>query len=220
MERQIISKRIGGILDEISRLQNTLYAMNMEDIQRYPDNYEILSTDASLRSEQISCRLRHLIYASTSIKKTEYMNSAANIHGIQIDNDAGITKITVPALAPKRKQWQSTEFFIDPLYFALDSYHDTHQPQKYRDCVVCFCNVYNRALPLRRIRDYDNLELKQILDVISIFWLVDDSGQFCDAYHTTELGECDCTYIFIMEKSLFPQWALERQIRAETISDF
>ena len=62
MDRKLISRRIGSILDDISRLSNALYAMDTTDIQRYPDNYETLSTDAALRAERIACRLRHLIY--------------------------------------------------------------------------------------------------------------------------------------------------------------
>lgn len=54
MERKIISHRIGSILDDISRLSNALYAMDTTDIQRYPDNYEVLSTDAALRAEKIN----------------------------------------------------------------------------------------------------------------------------------------------------------------------
>ena len=44
MDRKLISRRIGSILDDISRLSNALYAMDTTDIQRYPDNYETLST--------------------------------------------------------------------------------------------------------------------------------------------------------------------------------
>ena len=69
MDRKLISRRIGSILDDISRLSNALYAMDTTDIQRYPDNYETLSTDAALRAERIACRLRHLIYSSTTIRK-------------------------------------------------------------------------------------------------------------------------------------------------------
>ncbi len=206
MERQIIYKRINGIFDDLSRLQNTLYGMSMTDIQRYFENYEILATDAVLRAEQITCRLRHLIYTTTGIKKTEYMKSAAQGHGIQIEDKDGIVKITFPALMPGRKQWQSSEFLIDPLYFALSDYADRHPSQKYRECVVCFVNIYCRELPSRRVRDYDNMELKQTLDVISTFFLTDDSGRYCDAYHTTELGETDCTNIFILEKERFTEW--------------
>ena len=77
MDRKLISRRIGSILDDISRLSNALYAMDTTDIQRYPDNYETLSTDAALRAERIACRLRHLIYSSTTIRKGDYLKSAS-----------------------------------------------------------------------------------------------------------------------------------------------
>ena len=220
MERKIISKRIGEILDDISRLSNALYAMDTTDIQRYPDNYEIFSTDAALRSEKIACRLRHLIYASTSIKKSEYLKSAGVIHGIHIEYQNGVMDITLPCLLPKRKQRQSTEFLLDPLYFTLDQYADNNPMPKYRHCVVCFSHIYDRNLSSRRIRDYDNLELKQILDVISTFIMIDDGGLLCDAYNTTELGETDCTRVSIMDKDSFPGWLAERENRLESITDF
>lgn len=208
MEKQNIYKKINGILDELSRLQNTLYGMNMTDIQRYRENYETLATDAALRGEQIACRLRHMIYTTTSMKKTEYMKSSAQKQNIRIEESDGIVEITFPGLMPKRKQWQNSEFLIDPLYFALNDYTDHYTPVKFRECVVCFVNIYCKDLPSRRIRDYDNVELKQALDVISTFFMVDDSGQYCDAFHTSRFGEDDATQIFILKKSDFPDWLL------------
>lgn len=114
MNRAIISQRITSILAEIERLNNALYAMNTTDIQRYPDNYEVLSTDAALRAERITCRLRHLIYATTSIKKEEYLRSAETMQGIEISDNDGILEIKLPCLLPKRRQRQSTEFLLDP----------------------------------------------------------------------------------------------------------
>ena len=220
MERQIITQRITAILDDISRLQSALYAMSTTDIQRYPDNYEVLSTDAALRGESIACRLRHLIYATTGIKKTEYMQSASVIQGIQIDCENDMVEITLPALLPKRKQRQSTEFLLDPIYFALSNYADSKPLPKFGHCVVCFSHIYCRELPARRIRDYDNLELKQLLDVVSTFIMADDTGLLCDAYNTTELGDTDCTRITIMDKDRFSKWLEERKNTVKSISDF
>lgn len=220
MDRQIITQRITAILDEVSRLQSALYAMSTTDIQRYPDNYEVLSTDAALRSETIACRLRHLIYATTGVKKAEYLQSASVIHGVQIRYEDGVMELTLPALLPKRKQRQSTEFLLDPIYFALSSYADHHPLPKFHHCVVCFSHIYCRELPARRIRDYDNLELKQLLDVVSTFIMADDTGLLCDAYNTTELGDADCTCISIMDKDHFPEWLAERKSRMKSISDF
>lgn len=220
MDRQILSKRIADILGDISRLTNALYALEMTDIQRYPDNYEVLSMDAAIRGERIACRLRHLIYSSTSVKKVDFMKDVAQQQGIHIENKEGIMQITLPSLLPKRKQQRNTEFLIDPFYFTFSQYADTHQIQKYRECIICFSHVYSRELPSRRIRDYDNIELKQILDVIATFIMLDDNGLLCDAYNTTELGDEDCTRIFIMDKSLFPQWLAMHQNSIKTISDF
>ena len=104
MERKIISHRIGSILDDISRLSNALYAMDTTDIQRYPDNYEVLSTDAALRAEKIACRLRHLIYSSTTIRKGDYLTSAGIVHGIEVVYEDGVLDVTLPGLLPKRKR--------------------------------------------------------------------------------------------------------------------
>ena len=164
MERKIISHRIGSILDDISRLSNALYAMDTTDIQRYPDNYEVLSTDAALRAEKIACRLRHLIYSSTTIRKGDYLTSAGIVHGIEVVYEDGVLEVTLPGLLPKRKQRQNTEFLLDPFYFALEQYAKEHPMPRFSDCVVCFTQVYDQCLPTRRIRDYDNLEEKQLLE--------------------------------------------------------
>ena len=193
MDRKLISRRIGSILDDISRLSNALYAMDTTDIQRYPDNYEILSTDAALRAERIACRLRHLIYSSTSIQKGEYLQSASVAQGISIAYENGVLEVTLPGLLPKRRQRQSSEFLLDPLYFALEQYAKEQPLPHYRNCVVCFAQVYDQTLPTRRVRDYDNLEEKQLLDLLSTF---------------------------VMEKQRFPQWLAERKESLKTISDF
>ena len=86
-------------------------------------------------------------------------------------------------------------------------------------CIVCFSLVYSKELPVRRVRDYDNLELKQFLDVAASFLLTDDSGLLCDAYHTTELGDMDCTRISIMDSKQFPDWLERKQAALQSISE-
>lgn len=211
MNRSIISQRITSILDDIQRLNSALYAMNTTDIQRYPDNYEVLSTDAALRAETIACRLRHLVYASTSIKKSEYLASAAVMQGIDIQQHDGVFQITLPCLLPKRGQARSTEYLIDPLTAALERYVTAHPVRRFQHCVVCFSHIYSRDLPERRVRDYDNLEVKQLLDAAAAYLMIDDGGLFCDVHHTTEIGEADCTRLFIMDAPKFPAWLAERE---------
>ena len=219
MNRAILSQRITSILGDLNRLTNALYAMNTTDIQRYPDNYEVLSTDAALRAENIACRLRHLIYSTTSLPKEEYLISASMTQGVKVQYEDGILEVTLPCLLPKRKQRHSTEFLLDPFTAAMTQYAKEHPMPRLQHCVVCFSHVYCQDLPKRRVRDYDNLELKQFLDVAASFILTDDSGLLCDAYNTTELGETDCTRISIMDSSRFPEWLAERQAALQSITD-
>ena len=86
--------------------------------------------------------------------------------------------------------------------------------------ILRFSHVFDKNLSDRRVRDYDNLECKQLLDTVAGFLMTDDSGLFCDAYHTTEFGERDCTILAVMEKGRFPGWLKEREDREKSIADF
>lgn len=220
MERKIISHRIGSILDDISRLRNALYAMDTTDIQRYPDNYEVLSTDAALRAEKIACRLRHLIYSSTTIRKGDYLTSAGIVHGIEVVYEDGVLEVTLPGLLPKRKQRQNTEFLLDPFYFSLEQYAKEHPMPRFSDCVVCFTQVYDQCLP-------PGVSVTTTIWKKSSFWMSSPPSSWltipaCSAMPTTPLalGEKDCTRISVMEKKRFPAWLAEHENTLKSISDF
>ncbi len=219
MDRIVLSQRITSILTDLNRLTNTLYAMNMADIQRYPENYEVLSTDAAFRAESIACRLRHLIYSTTNISKSEYLSSAATIQNIEISCEDGIWEIKLPSVFPKRNEKQSTEFLLDSFTTALDQYVQTHTISQFEHCVICFAHIYKWDTSEFRFRDYDNLELKQYLDVAASYILTDDSGLLCDAYNTTELGDENCIRMFIMDSKCFPEWLKTRKKALESIKD-
>ncbi|MCM1214927.1 MAG: DUF6100 family protein [Lachnospiraceae bacterium] len=220
MDRKTISHRITDIQGNLSRLNNNLCAMDSLDIQRYPENYETLSTEAALRAEGIACQMRSLLYASTSVPKAGYLVKAADIHGIEISYEDGILEITMPRLLPKRKTRQSSLFLVDPLHAALGQYLKGHPLPRFRECVVCISHVYDHELPDWCLLDYDNLQQKQILDTIALYVMADDSGLLCDAYNTTQLGDKDGTCIYIMEKNRFAKWLSGREQQLKSISDF
>ncbi len=203
MNRKIISRRIADILNNISRLNNNICAMDSLDIQRYPENYETMSTEAALRAEGIACQLRSLLYASTSIPKAEYLVKAGDAHGIEVSYEDGILEVTLPRLLPKKKTRQSSLFLIDPLHAVLGQYIREHPLPRFRECVVCISHVYDHELPDWCLLDYDNLQQKQILDTIALYVMADDSGLLCDAYNSTELGDKDGTRKYINGKGRF-----------------
>ena len=219
MNRALLSKRISSLLAEVSRLSNALCAMNTIDLQRYPENYELLSTDAALRAEQIACRMRHLVYGFTTVQKHEYLTSAANVLGITITAQPGLVEITLPGLLPKKKQC-SAEYLADPLDQALGQFTKEHPCSRFDSCVICFCHIYAESGGRGRIRDYDNLEMKRLLDIVCAYLMEDDTGLLCDVYNTTELGEEDATKLCVMDRDLFSGWLEQRQNVLESVSDF
>lgn len=219
MDRHTLSSRLARIGDELPRLSNTINAM-AANTGTYGKNYEELSLDAARRAERIACSLRNLIYAAGLVPKPVLMEAAAQIHGISIKHTQDCVEIILPGLMPKRNKRINTTFLTDPLYASLESYTREHHLPHFTQCVVCFSHVFDRNLSDRRVRDYDNLECKQLLDTVAGFLMTDDSGLFCDAYHTTEFGERDCTILAVMEKDRFPGWLKEREDREKSVSDF
>ena len=137
MDRNLITHRIRDVSGNLSRLNNNLHAMNSLDIQRYPDNYETISTEAALRAEKIACQLRSLLYASTGIPKEEYLVKAGEAHGIEIHNDDGILEITLPRLLPRKKSKQSSLFMLDPPWgCTCKVYHGKHRTSFPRMCCM------------------------------------------------------------------------------------
>lgn len=182
-----------------------MYALKNTDIERLPQNYSDLSIDAALRAESVALSMRHLVFHSC-IPITLYHTMLADAHGITVRQEPESVTITMPGLLPKRRRKASNEFLIEPLYAALTRYTKTNTCKRFNECVVCICLVYNKEMPERRVRDYDNIELKHILDTVATFFMQDDNGLLCDVYHTTEFGTTDSTRITIMERDAFGSW--------------
>ena len=207
-----IYQRLEKLEGELQKLTNTVYALKVTDIQNYDKNFEELSVSAALRAERIACQMRNLFCPALSPNQAAYLPKAADAQGMRIAEQQGILTITLPGLLPKRRVHTNTAFLHEPLNYMLREYVKQNALALYRDCVICFSQIYDRELPQRRIRDYDNLEFKQILDTLCTYVLTDDSGFFCDSYYTTQLGLKDCTLVSVMEKLTFRNGCRTRKI--------
>lgn len=218
-EKQTRFYRIQSIEDDLNQIKNILFVLKSTDICKTRNNYAKLSMDAALKSENITCRLRNLVYGNNQALKKTYMDSATEAQQIIVNRENNILSIQLPGLLPKRKLHVNMSFLYEPLNHALYKFQQDHNITYYTDCVVCFCHIYDRNLSTDRSRDYDNLECKQILDVIASYILVDDTSLLCDLYHTMEYDNKDCTMIYVMEKSKFPEWLIDHQNCTKNISE-
>ena len=213
MNREILIKRVQSISKDICTLSKVVKNMDVTDIPLILENYEDVSAEAARRAEWVAIRLRHLVYVLPFTSKQDYLPQAADTMGIKIEQREGMYELTLPGLMLKRRSTRGIEYLIDPLMAALERFVREHCVVRFPHYTVCFVMVYDRSLPQRRIRDYDNLELKAVLDAVAAFLMYSDGGMLCDAYHSTELGEIDCTRMFIMDSRLYPKWYEERQER-------
>lgn len=211
MDRNTLSLRLQAIEDELPKLTNTLFAMKITNTDQYPTNYEQLGIEACVRAEKIACSLRSLIYAANLVPAPVLMSRISDAQGITVTEDHHGLTILLPGLLPRQDRRKNCSFLTEPLRFALEGYIHDHPCKAYGSCVICFQHVFDRALSKRRVRDYDNYECKQILDVISSSLLTDDSGILCDVYHTTAFGDADATLVTLLSCEHFPDWLLEQK---------
>lgn len=215
MTNEKINERIKSVIRDIEQLGTSIRAMGHVDPERFPEEYGVCHADAVRRAEWLACRLRHLLYETTAIRRHEYLPRAAEILGIRFCDRGGIFQITLPGIIFGNNRGCPTEFLYDPLHFALDEYFSSHSYARYRRCVVCFVQIFDRECCGCARLDLGNPELKRYLDVAAAYLLVDDSPKYMDLYQASELGYRHAAEMFIMEPDRFPKWLREREQRRE-----
>lgn len=211
MEEKEFYRRVRSIQDEVLRLNNAAMALGVYNLRKFPENFLEFSMDTAVRAERVACKLRHLIGAYGTVPPQVLMESLSQAQQIDIEQSNGMIILTIPRLLPKWKKHRSGEWLSQPLFHALETYCKQNAYPKFQKCAVCFIHSYDRALSLERIRDYDNLEVKHVLDIISAFFMADDAGYLCDIYHTTDYTDKDCTGIYIMPQDALPGFLEERK---------
>ena len=178
-----------------------------------------LLTDAALLAEQTTCRLRNLLFDTVPTPQPDYFSRAAVEQGISVTYRDGIFRVRLPRLLPKKRQKSSAAFLLPPLQAALDGFCKTHPFPLYDRCVVSVEHVYDAALPHGQMRDYDNLQLKPVLDMVALYAIQDDSGSLCDLYQTSRLEFEPCTRVTVLPPEAFPHWLESHGSGAKTISE-
>src|SRR5699024_8536980 len=177
-----------------------------------------LLTDAALLAEKTTCRLRNLLFDTAPTPRPDYFSRAAVEQGVSVTYRDGIFRVRLPRLLLKKRQKSSAAFLLPPLQTALDGFCKTHPFPLYDHCVVCVEHVYDAALPHSQMRDYDNLQLKPVLDMVALYAMQDDSGALCDLYQTSCLEFEPCTRVNILPLESFPNWLESHWKASNTIS--
>ena len=160
----------------------------------------------ALLSERSTAQLRSFLFTIYGGMPQDYYLQAAEMQGIRIDVTDGILSVRLPALLPKKTHTEGFKFLQSSLHAALKQYAEQQNLPHFRECTVCIEHVYDHCLPIKAVRDYDNLEMKEVLDIIALYCMTDDTGALCDQFQTTRFADSSCTIISVMQKEKFSAW--------------
>ncbi len=165
MNQHELQKRLIRYQGEIEQLGFWLSRAKQslpEDFEGYRRSLQ----DASGLAERLACGIRDIRVETCFLPRAGVLREAAQTQGIQVEAEEHWHRILLPGLLPKKKAG-SCAFLTGPLSAALTEYGKGHPIQRLRRAVVCFRHLYSARLPERMVRDHDNIEVKQVLDVMA-----------------------------------------------------
>lgn len=208
MAKNEIARRLAHIRRLQTRIEQTTCSLEKLDETLYPNEHLALCTEAALLSERVTCLMRNIVYATSGQRRSIYLGHAAATHEIHLFYHEGIFEIHLPVLLPRKQGKLSSQFLFDPLNTALTDFLQAVSVPKFRECTICICHSYDSRISRGVLFDYDNLQLKQLIDVIASHVLTDDNAKLCNVYHSCLPSDKDCTKVYIMPKNTFSKWLL------------
>lgn len=196
MENEKIKKNLDSAVKRLHLLINELETAK-ETVGIDYEKYSEMVTRATLDSEMLCRLIRRIIVSSSVVDHEILMSQVCNVHGIYIEKDDDSVVIHLPPLPLKERSYTNCSFIVDPLLYALKKFCEENHQKKFEYAVVFITHVFPKETPARRIRDYDNIEVKKILDAIALHLLVDDNIAHCDLHHSSELSDTYETVIRI-----------------------
>jgi len=165
MNQHELQKRLIRYQGEIEQLGFWLSRAKQslpEDFEGYHRSLQ----DASGLAERLAGGVRDIRVETCFLPRAEVLREAAQTQDIRVEAEESWHRILLPGLLPKKKTG-SCAFLTGPLSAALTEYGKGHPIRRLRRAVVCFRHLYSAELPERLVRDHDNIEVKQVLDVMA-----------------------------------------------------
>ena len=139
-----------GLID----IHKKLY--EMEHLLPVPDPMQFAKTaeSAALLSEKSTAHLRNMFFSVSNEPPIYYYPKAAEVQGIRVWADTNYLRVLLPALLPDKKKRDGCKFLLLPLQAALVQ---SGSLPHFSNCVICVEHIYDHNLPIKAVRDYDNV---------------------------------------------------------------
>lgn len=203
------------IAKEIIRLAKNVKTMHLAN----PENPDIVKKSSDLQgvAEKLTLRARVLVmYTQATDGKALAFKNTENVIPVELAiTENGWFCMRLPMLASKKMKGNS-DYIREFLYDALTEYFNTFKFKKLDKAALIFKHVYKHGTPESWYRDHDNIETKQVADVVALFTMMDDSPKHC--FHLSEGsdGEENQTEIYVVPGNDFMNWmGLEQKLRGK-----
>lgn len=113
--------------------------------------------------------------------------------------------VRLPLLLP-RKERGSKDYVRSFLYPAMRKFFTDRELVRYRDCVLIYRHVYDRARPERRKRDHDNIEINLVSDTVALYVMPNDGPEVCSHHYCSAAGSAERTEVYVVPQEEFTTW--------------
>lgn len=208
-EYQELSKKNTLLKQSNSLIKDTealLKPLNTQQAHLSTEEYDKAIYDgkyALQRANSIANRIRKLLselgYEEDVFSMRE---ESMRIEGSLMDGD--VLHIILPELLPDKVLQGDTGRYaqIASTYsVAFQSFFgEKHFCIYEQKAVICFINFFTKE---QELKDHDNFEVKQVIDILSAFLLPDDNPKWCANFMDYRMGEWCHTEIYVVPESKF-----------------
>ena len=190
-----LKKQGQEISDIVKKLSETDYVSDEKSFRCFSERLQILS-------EKYTYSVREFCINTFVTEKCKVYENAAEVQEIKIRKEGKIIIIDFPFLMPRKKA-KEVNYIGEPLKYQFEKICENENLKIKEKAVICIIHIYDNVNRKAKCYDYDNLETKRVLDIITLYTLTDDSPKYCDVYHTVEFSNTNRTRIIVMPSEEF-----------------
>ena len=200
-----VENKLDSLKRQSCEILATVKKLCITDYIHDEKNFRYLIERLDILSEKYACCVRELSIDSFVMKECEVYDTSSEMLGVEISKHGTSIIIDLPSLLPGKKG-RETNFIGAPLRHQFEKISKNEDLKIKGRAVICIIHVYDNENRKPRCYDYDNLESKRIIDIITPYTLTDDSPLFLDVYHTVEYANTNKTRIIVMPKAEFERY--------------
>ncbi len=211
MDKNELLNRLNEIEKEITKLMVNIRNINiMCKIYEEVASIEEIEKMSDPALTQILITIKHVWNCIESIYRIQNYEEKISIINsfifdeelIEITEKDGVWRIKLPSILPRKKQRKNipnyTSAYKVPIIRALASKGPKNKPLQGRKAVLMI--IYNFG-PDRKIIDYDNFDYVHLINVLTAFFIDDDSPDYYDLIFTGRSADKSFTEILIADSS-------------------